>query len=165
MFLLSEAEVLSENIQDSLTWVDPSGKEQLVARPERVKTGADWKEFIVDFQQRHGASVDNFDAKCPPARGQKKASVWQWEIKGKNVFDFGNLDINTYNYICRYGQNAETPPACSPSECADDQCTKCIPRPTYKYHGCWPVTRLLQQISLAHKTENRLECRELRKAK
>eukprot|EP00347_Sterkiella_histriomuscorum_P016467 403353067 len=51
-------------------------------------------------------------------------TLYQWVLNGERIGE-PNIKVDDSNFICRYGVNANSSPACPLTMCADSQCNTC----------------------------------------
>ena len=69
----------------------------------------------------HSESI-SCQASCENPR-KEQVVLFQWKTISENVDGPGNLaSVNTCQYICRYGVDAQSPPKCPPQACKDGPC-------------------------------------------
>eukprot|EP00347_Sterkiella_histriomuscorum_P002187 403369131 len=63
-------------------------------------------------------------ARCSNLNNES-VSLYQWVLVGEGVGE-SSIHVRDSSYICRYGVNANSSPACPLTMCADSQCSTCI---------------------------------------
>lgn len=67
---------------------------------------------------------ESITVRCPNPNNELVA-LYQWQMVGVRSTDDVSLTLMDAHYICRYGANSITSPACPPTHCSDAECTTC----------------------------------------